>query len=672
MRSELVSSGAFTVIERSEMNEILKEQGFQQAGCTSDECAVEIGKLLNINRICAGSVGKVGTLYSVTLRMIDVETGQILVTVTEDCKCPIEEVLTSSMKNIAQKLVTASMGFIGQIAGGKGDIYLKSAPTGATIYIDGKKTVKTTPATLRDIESGEHLVKVVKGDFVGSKVINVQANAIPEASITLGKAKGGLKVYSTPAEAQIFIGDQFYGNTPKIINNISAGDQLITLKKSGYLDVKKRVTVTGEQFITVEGDLTKPASLYISSVPSKASVNISGQKMGETPLGLTDLYPEKVYVEVSFPGYQTERRYVELREAFSTNERFELKKLPSVNIDSNPTGARVYINENFKGMTPITVDGIKEEQLKIVVKKTYYEDWNRDIKLFVGRDEKLQADLVLKKGNLFLKSIPKGAILRIDGKSVGTTPFQQSIAYGEYTIEFSDPKFETISEKIIVVAPEVEKEYKMTYRKGGLKLTNLVKGSTVYIDDLKVKESTNEFKVPIGVHTVEIEKSGFESEAYNFISQENQVKSFDGRLKRKTNSAALWRSMLLPGWGQGYQEKPVQTWLYPTLFVGSTIGSYIMINNYNTAVDDYDKARDSYLKAFSEEDINRTRTAMDEAYDDVESSESTRNIMFMVTGVIWLWNVLDTMILPPGYKNKMTLSTSTKNNEIKLGLVYKW
>ena len=68
LRSEMVNSGAFTVIERSEMDEILKEQGFQQAGCTSDECAVEIGKLLNINSICAGSVGKIGSLYTVTLR----------------------------------------------------------------------------------------------------------------------------------------------------------------------------------------------------------------------------------------------------------------------------------------------------------------------------------------------------------------------------------------------------------------------------------------------------------------------------------------------------------------------------------------------------------------------------------------------------------------------------
>ena len=44
MRSELVSTGAVTIVERGQMAEILDEQGFQQTGCVSSECAVEVGK----------------------------------------------------------------------------------------------------------------------------------------------------------------------------------------------------------------------------------------------------------------------------------------------------------------------------------------------------------------------------------------------------------------------------------------------------------------------------------------------------------------------------------------------------------------------------------------------------------------------------------------------------
>ena len=36
------------VIEREMMEEIIKEQGFQQSGCSTDECMVEVGKLIGV------------------------------------------------------------------------------------------------------------------------------------------------------------------------------------------------------------------------------------------------------------------------------------------------------------------------------------------------------------------------------------------------------------------------------------------------------------------------------------------------------------------------------------------------------------------------------------------------------------------------------------------------
>ena len=104
LRVELVKSNEFAIIERGEMDEILKEQGFQMSGCTGSECAVEAGKLLSANQICAGSIGRVGSLFTLSVRLIDVESGQIIKSVTEDCKCPIEDVLTKSIRNVVEKL----------------------------------------------------------------------------------------------------------------------------------------------------------------------------------------------------------------------------------------------------------------------------------------------------------------------------------------------------------------------------------------------------------------------------------------------------------------------------------------------------------------------------------------------------------------------------------------
>ena len=104
VRSELFKTKAFTVIERDEMNQILKEQGFQQTGCVSDACAVEVGQLLGIQQMIAGSIGKVGSTYTINARIIDVSTGKVIRFANIDCMCPIDHVLTQSTAKVALQL----------------------------------------------------------------------------------------------------------------------------------------------------------------------------------------------------------------------------------------------------------------------------------------------------------------------------------------------------------------------------------------------------------------------------------------------------------------------------------------------------------------------------------------------------------------------------------------
>ena len=60
IRSEFVNIGNFTVVERSQMNAIMEEQGLQMSGCTDSSCAVQFGKLLSARRIVVGEVNKAG------------------------------------------------------------------------------------------------------------------------------------------------------------------------------------------------------------------------------------------------------------------------------------------------------------------------------------------------------------------------------------------------------------------------------------------------------------------------------------------------------------------------------------------------------------------------------------------------------------------------------------
>lgn len=82
IRTQIVNTNKYTVIERSQMREILKEQGFQQTGCTETACAVQVGKLLSAKKILIGSVMKIGNNIVISGRVVDVEKGIIEVGAT--------------------------------------------------------------------------------------------------------------------------------------------------------------------------------------------------------------------------------------------------------------------------------------------------------------------------------------------------------------------------------------------------------------------------------------------------------------------------------------------------------------------------------------------------------------------------------------------------------------
>jgi len=104
LRNDLILLGTYNVIERGDMDKILAEQKFQQTGCTSQECAVEIGQLLNVSHIVSGSISKLSTLHYVNVKLINVQTGQVEVSFEEKIDGDITQVFEIAMPSLAAKL----------------------------------------------------------------------------------------------------------------------------------------------------------------------------------------------------------------------------------------------------------------------------------------------------------------------------------------------------------------------------------------------------------------------------------------------------------------------------------------------------------------------------------------------------------------------------------------
>ena len=104
LTTKLISIGKYEVVERTNMDKILKEQKFQKSGCTDSGCAVEIGQLLNTDFIVIGSVNKFGSTWTLDARLIDVGLGKGIISAEYSAEGKIDILLTTGLFSIAKQL----------------------------------------------------------------------------------------------------------------------------------------------------------------------------------------------------------------------------------------------------------------------------------------------------------------------------------------------------------------------------------------------------------------------------------------------------------------------------------------------------------------------------------------------------------------------------------------
>ncbi len=144
LRSDIVDTGRFVIVERSQMEAIFKEQGLQMTGCTDNSCAVEIGKLVSANKIILGEVNMLNNSTIITVRVVDVAKGVAEFSTSEKTE-NINEI-DKTVKSLVEKLTLRMTG--------KRPVEetedVKNIPSGLSIYYSYFKPAKTPFKTYYD------------------------------------------------------------------------------------------------------------------------------------------------------------------------------------------------------------------------------------------------------------------------------------------------------------------------------------------------------------------------------------------------------------------------------------------------------------------------------------------------------------------------------------------
>ena len=109
--AEMVRTNEFTVVDRNRIKSILAEQGFQQSeACSQVECIVEAGKILKVEKMFVGTVGKIGETYSVNVQVVDVATSQIQQTASRTYEGRVDKLATQIVPDLAAEMASALTG----------------------------------------------------------------------------------------------------------------------------------------------------------------------------------------------------------------------------------------------------------------------------------------------------------------------------------------------------------------------------------------------------------------------------------------------------------------------------------------------------------------------------------------------------------------------------------
>ncbi|MDP8206352.1 MAG: PEGA domain-containing protein [Candidatus Electryonea clarkiae] len=389
LRQELLNTGKFTVIERNAMEGVLSEQGFQMSGCTSDECAVQVGRLLGVEFITAGSIGKVGTVHTISIRIVDVETGEIKDAKTVDCACPIEEVLTARIGEAARLLAGVGGGASpsGTTHGGKGDLFVKSSPPGAKVYLDDELQSGLTPMSIEKISAGLHTVRLRKGEFVGQSEIFLESGIMNRLEIPLVKGRATVRVFSNPFEAIVYIDGKKVGPTPQTISDLSAGQHSFRLTYPGHVNHDEKV--------------------YL--------------KVGEENRLDIDMVKAVAEIAITTPGSATSGRII-------INGKSQDRKFPARFSD------------------------LKFGEYKIEVKANGHYSFSTTLTLAEPRSYDVYATLKMHTGDITFSRLPNGARVLIDGQSVGHAPLNPiPKPVGTYTVNLSSPGYDGETTQMVEV-----------------------------------------------------------------------------------------------------------------------------------------------------------------------------------------------------------------------------
>ncbi|MBL90903.1 MAG: hypothetical protein CMH56_03715 [Myxococcales bacterium] len=316
----------------------------------------------------------------------------------------------------------------------------------------------------------------------------------------------------------------------------------------------------GAIFLFSTGRLgTDAAIVNVVTNPAGVAILINGSEVGKSPV-TQEVSGERVRVGVSFPGEPLQEKTVPITPGEAVNLSFS--GAIKLQVESEPSGALVYVDEVLKGAAPLDVTLSKEDNkpINVTVKKDGFDIWSKRVTPRPGQPITLKATLKKveakskkrtrsatsgsrrdKSASKQPRNVPAAAsnvsnknqpaatsatpasgfgfltlntqpwtTVRLGNRILGDTPvIKKKLKVGQHTLKLSNPEMGIVMD--LVVQIEADQVFKKQVRisTGKIGFNNVNPGATVKVDGkLLGKTPLADFSVYPGNHSVEVTENG--------------------------------------------------------------------------------------------------------------------------------------------------------------------
>jgi formylglycine-generating enzyme required for sulfatase activity len=279
----------------------------------------------------------------------------------------------------------------------------------------------------------------LEGHIGLSESLAVGPDTPATVQFTLEPLGGIVAIRSKPVDAaEVYVDGRDVGTTPLTGIEMSAGEHTLEVRARLHLPYVTTFSIKpGDPPAEITASLEANwAPVTAASSPSGATLSVDRVAVGSTPLSI-EVEAGDRFLEIRRPGYKPHRRSVRVVPGEPVDlgvVRLEPEDGRLVVI-SDPTGATVMVDAEFRGTTPLDVAVAPEIVHYVRVSLAGHTTYTTDVSVAADRQTEVRATLEMLMGEVVITSQPPGAEVLIDGVLRGRTEQQLQLEARPHQIE---------------------------------------------------------------------------------------------------------------------------------------------------------------------------------------------------------------------------------------------